>query len=71
MGPHEPALSDLSDNEVIERARHLYHRLQVTDHWADDNERLVREWGLVCMEMGARGITDSVTEGGPVEAWQR
>lgn len=70
MGPTEPVLSDLTDNEVIERARHIHRGLQLTPRWADENERLVREWGQVCMEMGRRGITDTVTEGGTVEVWQ-
>ena len=71
MGPHESDLASLSDDQVIKRAQHLYRRLQTVPRWSDENEPLVRDWGLVCMEMGRRGITDTVTESGPVEVWQR
>lgn len=71
MGPYEQDLPSLADNDIIERARHLYRRLQVVPRWDTENDALLRAWGAVCVEMGRRGITDSVTEGGPVEAWQR
>lgn len=64
MGPWPTDLTDLDDNEVIERARHLYRELQRTPRWADSNDALIRSWGAVCREMGRRGITDVVTEGG-------
>lgn len=53
----------MTDNEVIERARHLYRQLQTVPRWHADNDRLITEWGAVCREMGRRGITDVVTEG--------
>ena len=65
MGLHQPTdLTDLTDNEVIERARHVYRQLQAVPRWHSDNDRLLAEWGTVCREMGRRGLTDTVTEGG-------
>lgn len=63
---HETTLASFTDNQVIEHARRVYARLGVTPRWAAENDDLIREWGRVCQEMGRRGITDTVTEGGTV-----
>jgi hypothetical protein len=66
MGPwpqDEDPYAGLDDNAVIARAQEIYARLQSVPRWHADNDRLIREWGGICREMGRRGITDTVTEG--------
>lgn len=55
--------ADLDDNDVIERAREIYSAFQRVPRWSAGNDRLLKEWGAICGEMGRRGITDVVTEG--------
>jgi hypothetical protein len=51
----------LADAEVLDAAREVYSQLQATPRWHADNDRLIRQWGLVCQELGLRGITDDIT----------
>ena len=53
--------------DVIAYARVIYRELQRTPRWSDKNDALIREWGKVCAELNARGLTDDVT---PHEATQ-
>lgn len=62
-GPYE----DLTDNEVITLARRVHARFRVVARWEPENDGLIREWGDVLRELGRRGITDTVTEAGPVD----
>lgn len=68
MGPWPTELADLTDDQVIECARHVYRQLQTVPRWHAGNDALIREWGAVCREMARRGITDTVTEGGATGA---
>lgn len=63
MGPWPDETASLSDNEVIEQARRIYAQLQTTPRWAAENDDLIRAWGRICVEMGRRGISETVTEG--------
>ena len=63
MGPWPAELADLTDNEVIERARHFQHQLRIAPREHPGNDRLITEWGAVCRELNRRGMTDVVTEG--------
>jgi hypothetical protein len=60
--------ADLTDNEVIELARQVHARFQVVARRDPENDDLIRQWGNVLREMERRGITDTVTEAGPVNA---
>lgn len=53
----------LDDAGVIEAARQVYRQLQYTPRWDNNNDALIKSWGVLCREMGKRGITDTVTEG--------
>jgi hypothetical protein len=55
--------ADLDDGQLIDRAREIYRACQRVPRWHEDNDKLIRQWGAVCREMGARGMNDSVCEG--------
>lgn len=63
MGPWPMSFDELDDNQVIELAKKVYERFGVVNRLSPENDDLLRRWAAVCMEMDARGITDTVTEG--------
>lgn len=55
----------MEDNELLCYAKLVYGRFKVTPQWSADGDDLLRRWGAACLEMSRRGMTDTVTEGGP------
>jgi hypothetical protein len=63
--PDKPGeLDGLTDNEVMEMARQSYDRLSSCPGWDNDHDDLLAAFVVFNKEMGRRGITASVTEGG-------
>jgi hypothetical protein len=50
-----------TDDEILDAAREIYVQLQETPRWSDERPGLLGAWGVVCMEMNLRGLTDHIT----------
>lgn len=63
-------IARMPDEELTAKGRALYAEFQRLPRWADDNDRLLTAWGLICEEAAARGLSAAIAtlEAGAPEA---